>query len=596
MTDLQRRFAQCLVVVAVIGTVGVLVAPRRALSEMDQLLADYRSYGLPLPPHDACLVRFPHEQRPRDDDSPKDYLLGFRLASSGEREQSPVLVGSVYKVPHDWELPAIIVVNPLTEDLSLVGAELDAASNMELNAGLATAVQCHARGWNDLSRKLLAMSLAEPIGNVYFNRFYQPPDQPPRKALAAMAFAHWAAELTKAELGLAEILPRMRYIIAAHPELGSESNRELLHGIEAVLKPRNSAPGSVESLLDDLTEPTGLPGPVAPYEDGVNPYYLRLAEQGFDAVPALIAHIDDLRLTRRERGMNAFIPATVGHFALLVLKALAPDQQISSRSDAIAWWEQARSIGEEQYLLGHKSEEIWRVLARKYPQHMPEVYLEFLHGPSDYESESWVLAKLVANCKISTELKIAALERAARHPQFVHRVNALAQLPALDPQRFANLLASEFDNAPTTTSGEYGEMSPAARLATLVLETSDPRAWEAMARAARRAEVGLRMDYIQPDGCCGVGERQRSRRIDFLVGFLDDETIRDATASPDKFRGPYAGYEFPKLEVRNLAALELATLLQINEGGKPEWTADDWAQFRTRVRASLAREHVRNEH
>ena len=83
------------------------------------------------------------------------------------------------------------------------------------------------------------------------------------------------------------------------------SNRALLKSLDLALVPSKAKPGSLEALIDDLVDYAANTGTLGSYprEDR----YWRIAELGFDAVPALIDHLDDDRLTRAMmKGFNNF--------------------------------------------------------------------------------------------------------------------------------------------------------------------------------------------------------------------------------------------------------------------------------------------------
>jgi len=129
-----------------------------------------------------------------------------------------------------------------------------------------------------------------------------------------------------------------------------------------------------------------------------------------------------------------------------------------------------------------------------------------------------------------------------------------------------------------------------AGLANLVMETDDARAWKALLAAARRADVGLRMELMNPMYYTYIGQRQRKQRLEFVAAFLDDATVRDEKSDPTLFEGPYAGFTFPKMEVRNFAAMQIACILHLSEDPKPGWTSKEWTALREKVRANLRRE------
>src|SRR6516162_3913090 len=107
-------------------------------AQLDQLLSLYREYALPLPPPDAPLVRFVYGPYPcftKDGDlSEMDGLPGVGFALSN----STVLVGA----SEHSSLHLMTVIKP---DLTSLGQDIRLRD-------LHFAIQCHARGWEQLAR------------------------------------------------------------------------------------------------------------------------------------------------------------------------------------------------------------------------------------------------------------------------------------------------------------------------------------------------------------------------------------------------------------------------------------------------------------
>jgi hypothetical protein len=80
-----------------------------------------------------------------------------------------------------------------------------------------------------------------------------------------------------------------------------------------------------------------------------------------------------------------------------------------------------------------------------------------------------------------------------------------------------------------------------------------------------------------------------------VAEFLDDATLRVAQDKDEAYYGPYAGWAFPRVEVRNFVALEIADLLDLpgelpggrfTHGAVP-WTAEQWAKLRDKAREAV---------
>jgi hypothetical protein len=67
-----------------------------------------------------------------------------------------------------------------------------------------------------------------------------------------------------------------------------------------------------------------------------------------------------------------------------------------------------------------------------------------------------------------------------------------------------------------------------------------------------------------------------------------DRTVRDIKDHPEKYTGPYAGFEgFSRIEVRDFAAMRIAGLLGLRVQPRPSWASAEWAGLRRQVRKAL---------
>jgi hypothetical protein len=75
--------------------------------------------------------------------------------------------------------------------------------------------------------------------------------------------------------------------------------------------------------------------------------------------------------------------------------------------------------------------------------------------------------------------------------------------------------------------------------------------------------------------------------LKFLATFLDDKEVRDGGINAKLFDGPYAFEQFPKLEVRNGAAITLGSILELKNQPNEKWQPKDWERFREQVQFLL---------
>jgi hypothetical protein len=222
---------------------------------------------------------------------------------------------------------------------------------------------------------------------------------------------------------------------------------------------------------------------------------------------------------------------------------------VVDRSDAQAWWEAARKEGEEAYCArrvlpagddrGWPNTRMLEILARKYPRRLPTVYQTILADRP--KVESWPVAKAIAESALPADQKRAVFLEAAKTMDLLHRRSALDHLRPLDPARFHAILLATLEALPRTPAEPYWSC-PEAKYAHVVLATDDARVWKAFEVTAKRVDVGLRMEFLNPMNYTHLGDRQRTQRLAFLAAFLDDAEAPDVAANPKMFEGPYAGF------------------------------------------------------
>ena len=497
----------------------------------------------------------------------------------------PVVLVGTRTVQPRYSSSEVERISPENVDLKTVLAEYSRAT-FDINVGLATAIQCEARGWHELSKALWELTGKVESGHCH-SIFYLPEDESPRTALRLTARIHWANELLEPDTDRAMFARRMKNLIAGEPKLDTEAHRRLLASLEAALVPSTAELSSPEALIDDLVNLQGRKSIFAAYPDP-SPRYSRLVELGFDAVPALIEHLDDERLTRSVmEGFNNFptYHRCVGEVVGDMMQGLAGDnfglnllQQQQGRSvgkaKARAWYKKALETGEEKYLLEYALPAGWEspndhillVLANKYPQHLSELYREVLRNRPAMDSHS--LAYSISESELPRGRKIELFALAERHHNLEHRMAAFLHLGELDSERFVTMLVQTLQELPRTPEGPY-RFCPESSFAHLVMETDDPRAWQALLDTAKRVDVGLRMELMDPMDYSYIENRQRRQRVEFLAHFLDDDSSR---------------------RVRNFAATQIASILELEQHPDRGWTVHQWAEFRTKVSETLDRE------
>jgi hypothetical protein len=590
----------------------------------DSVVLDYRALGLPFPHHDAPLVRYGSggSHLLNGKLQPLTYRLGFLTKPGNKKTPWTIMTGTF--VRKEWLERPPVPIYPDKMTTKEITSLVRATTVNDWDA-VEFAVLCKERGWSKLAQALFDHYCKDSsvVGR-------------PGTNLHQSAWSYWTKQLREANTDWKQIGGRLRQILEIDQSLDDREARALLRSLDAALVPRASRLGSFAAMIDDLIDCRcryiGLDR-----ED--DPRYMKIARQGFTAVPELIKHLDDSRLTRTfflepYWGGRAY-HGRVAHLVSDLLQALADekleakeetrsDGPIVTRASAQKWWERVNTLSEEDYVskrvLGvpppketpAKDERVlgsdveWpnafllAVITEKYPLRLPALYRLALDQRPYMETRP--LADAISRSKLPHEKKLEPLLYGARSQNLHRRAVALEQLIKLDREQSIKILLDTLNRLPASPKGVYWNC-PAVSFASLAQEVDDPRAWEALLRAAKRADVGLRMEYLHTLSQSEGTPRQHRHRAAFLAEFLDDATLRVALDKDEAYNAPYAGWAFPRLEVRNFVALEIADLLDLpgelpggrfTHGAEP-WTAEQWAKLRGKAReaVNLYRDDIR---
>jgi hypothetical protein len=331
----------------------------------------------------------------------------------------------------------------------------------------------------------------------------------------------------------------------------------------------------------------------------------------------LIEHLNDNRLTRTWMMVSGRIgnrlPSymRVAHVVRYLLEGLSGElseryvwqmsgdwlgrrhDSWATRVAALKWFEKAQKIGEEPYLMGrvlihpagdhgYVNTVALRAIAAKYPKNLPGIYRTVLEKYPKVDSTP--LAETLVRCPLPMKDKLDVLLGAAKHEKYEHLLPAFRAIRALDKKRFDALLLATIEGFTVGSLGKYWTC-PEAHLAAMAVESDDPRVWPALEKAAKRAPVGLRMELLSLFGD-PRDRRHRVERLRFLASFLEDTRVRDS-AIDSRLHGLNAGDSYARIEVRNFAAVELGSLLDIKVEVERDHTPTEWSAIRDKVQSAL---------
>lgn len=578
----------------------------------EALVQEYDALGLPWPAEDAPLAAMFYDMElidDRDFERPlarPRYLLGF-VVDGKDARQKQLLVGTELHRLHSDGAPELIEMTP---EKALPGRIVDVYEYgaFEIDVALPAAVQCYRRGWKDLADQLLSSQSNRSYGRPQ-SVFHQSTGLTPAQALRYVAWTHWGNQLADESSDRSVALRRMSELIRLEPGLNTPARRALVDSLAAALKPHPAARGSDEDLVNQLVElnalyfdrqpAVGLPAPLA-----------ELAQRGWEAMPTLLAHSDDRRLTRSIveawDGSAPYLPQ-VGELVGNLVQEFAgdegqdwertPNDHFLASEPVRQWWNKVQSVKEDEYLVDSAvpaapqatsaSDAIVARLAHKYPIRLLDAYRKLLAARPDLNS--WNLVSAIASAAIDPVAKDDTLTAGASCPNVARQAEALEALAKFDSRRFEALLLKSVRGLPAETSEPYAYCGQVA-LAQLCWKTERADIWSALRTATARAGVGVRMEIIKMLGeKLDLSPADRARLIAFLAAFLDDETLRDTADNPAKYEY-CAAHERPRLEVRNWAAYQLARLLGLEVleyHAAVSISDEDWARLRRQVAERL---------
>lgn len=530
---------------------------------LDELVKEYQRWGLPIPSADSELVRLSWGNSEAGWDQ-----LAFRHPKAKPGDAPRYLMGS------EWWLPNFPNYPPTSEMLvKPVPSALEGARGGGSD-WLCVAVQCKIRGWDSLARaayEKARSSLGQwtPVG-----------EEPPTviEELHATAWRFWENKLTERQSDRKKILTNLNSLVDAGYKFPAGTRAELrakwlLEDLELTVTPRKSKPGSIEALIDDLTEDWTDPDDRENETNHVA--YWKLVELGYDAVPALLEHLKDNRLTRSKlhdwksgeyigvvrvsQPVESILNQLSGGRFETEYYGVTGDRIIEPKDHR--WLEMVRCGGEEAWLLDNvipedaeerdqiPNEIILRIIRAKYPQRLKDVYQTVvLHRPI---VRSDPITKAILASKLPLKDKVAILEQGVTSKEYKHRVAALEALAEIDGVLFRKHLLQSLKGIPADITFREDAYNPELWVIGLLRKTDDRDCWQALTDLTRRVASDTRQHLINSVGGpvdpsdLDIGRRECLR---YLLGFLNDTEVGDVP-----WHGPQA--------VRDFATTRLALML-----------------------------------
>jgi hypothetical protein len=417
------------------------------------------------------------------------------------------------------------------------------------------AVQCKVRGLHDLASAAYARrgsDFTRRIGNGEAEG--KGGVQPIRMercsiihAIRDEAWRYWVDQLRRGDRDRKTVL---HYLKLIDPE------RAITRDLELTLAPRKSRPGSVESLIDDLIDYEG--------EDWLllteRGRLIRIAEHGFDAIPALIEHSTDRRITllgsSSPRGLW-----TVGELCHRLLDELLSDLDTDLRdpTGALRTYGRAQTVGEERWFVDHAIRTVsdparpaarkavvlvnytmLRVIAAKYPHHLAPMYQTILYKVApvlgNRRHDLLTLPWIIRDSRLPRDKKIALLVEGTKHPRYGASFPALEVLSEVDMPTFHRMLLSTLRSYPNLpdpqlAKGFGGGGFREQCLVGVVSCTRDPAIWDEFFAVAQRISLPQRLKIIKELRHDLESRATKADRIRFLLRFANVKDAREAATA-----------------------------------------------------------------
>lgn len=285
---------QCCTLSCLFVLFSFLTPPLGLSDDLRVLLEDYREFGLPLPGQDAQLAmqEFPGTFTVNGVRQHTCHLL--LLTGRSAASQRMYLAGTKMVTPERGE--TVRVVPPTVDSLAATKSYTPPwwQPHLPTFPDLALAIQCKSLGWEELAKAALDRSRRRK--NEYYEWNRRPRND--RDALALMAWNHYCtrfAEATASERKL--ILDRMKRLLNDRRIINAPVRRLLIGDFERTLEPAASANG-LEAAIESLLELDGTAHGRLEKIVNSNAACRSILDAGLVAIPALLRHLNDFRVTR----------------------------------------------------------------------------------------------------------------------------------------------------------------------------------------------------------------------------------------------------------------------------------------------------------
>lgn len=221
---------------------------------LDKLLAQYRAHGLPFPPTNAVLSTWETQSHYYVDNQRQTvYYLYFVEPPTDKKDTAHYWLGCERLSPESKK--TVFQPAPPTLETFSKSKPIDPyyfPTGFVTNPDLALAIQCKARGWDELARRLLERS-KQPASSWSGG----PVERWPRdetKALALLAWNYWCNRFVDLEADQRAVVGRLQKLLDGPYGLANKARRTIVADMEQTLSKPRIKGDSLEAAIDHLLD------------------------------------------------------------------------------------------------------------------------------------------------------------------------------------------------------------------------------------------------------------------------------------------------------------------------------------------------------
>jgi hypothetical protein len=562
--------------------------PKSDPTNVRELYDAYRYYGLPLPPKGSYLgkkERKVEQKEIREKRTGKEDEYSLALIRN---EKDKLVFKDYRKVEPPIEL---IQKNDIPGNMTV--------SRWIWNCEwLIFAAQAHHLGWKDAAQFGWEKGTSDPD-------YYTPEDSKTRMLdwLKATSWHHQRERLLEPDSDRRAILKTMRRTLLPIDKEFLEIQILFHKDLERTVRLDWNRRGTPDDVIDGIVHGSKTQND--------------LLVLGFDAVPAMIRHLYDDRLTRTTAfgGFN-----NSSHIYSMRISDICSEilQELSGREvdrfsvfkereiensilhhrcawEANEWYQRAMLYGERKWCVNYHSFEyedentksvslnksVLHVLREKYPEELPALVTKFKHRVDDGR----IFLMSIVESRLTKDQKLDALRDAEGNPNAWHPLDVVLTMNKIDAEASRTMFATILGKAVRT-----GKLNHLCRRKydTTILdclhEFHDPEFWKQYKTLLPRFETTNRFEMIVRGFRDSEGKYTASHKKERLACLL--QVLEDQTPSPDRINFIVDGEKMNPATIGYRAIVVLAREFNIEVPMDPRRSAADWAALREQVRVA----------